>query len=147
MVNEMIRQNTCKLCVPIECALKQVLAVIDQNAKGIALVVDDQQHLVATITDGDIRRAMLAGYDLNTKEVIQGVCRSDQPLARPFCQDSIRRLKLSLFRDRIAKNLLSDLQQAEQSVTRLEQKIAELTTGITNTTNELAEKNIAQRPS
>jgi dTDP-glucose pyrophosphorylase len=67
MVNEMIRQNTCKLCVPIECALKQVLAVIDQNAKGIALVVDDQQHLVATITDGDIRRAMLAGYDLNTK--------------------------------------------------------------------------------
>ena len=40
------------------------MAVIDQHAKGIALIVDEQQHFLTTITDGDIRRAILAGVDL-----------------------------------------------------------------------------------
>jgi hypothetical protein len=31
---------------------------IDQSAIGIALVVDDERRLLATITDGDIRRAL-----------------------------------------------------------------------------------------
>ena len=34
---------------------------LNQNGKGIVLVVDDDQHLVGTITDGDIRRAILVG--------------------------------------------------------------------------------------
>ena len=37
---------------------------IDQSAKGIALVLDEQRHLLGTVTDGDIRRAILAGLDL-----------------------------------------------------------------------------------
>jgi dTDP-glucose pyrophosphorylase len=40
------------------------MSVIDECRKGIALVVDEQQRLVATITDGDIRRAILSGVDL-----------------------------------------------------------------------------------
>ena len=39
--------------------------MIDQHGKGIALVVDEQQRLLTTITDGDIRRAILAGLDLD----------------------------------------------------------------------------------
>ena len=38
---------------------------IDRGAKGIALVVDDGRCLIATLTDGDLRRAVLAGVDLN----------------------------------------------------------------------------------
>jgi len=41
------------------------MACIDRNAEGITLVVDDEQHLIGTVTDGDIRRAILAGVDLN----------------------------------------------------------------------------------
>jgi dTDP-glucose pyrophosphorylase len=41
------------------------MGVIDRHGKGIALVVDEQQRLLATITDGDIRRAILAGLDLD----------------------------------------------------------------------------------
>ena len=37
---------------------------IDQSARGIALVIDEQRHLIGTVTDGDIRRAILAGMDL-----------------------------------------------------------------------------------
>ncbi len=44
--------------------LREVIVCLDQNAKGIALVLDDSQRLQATITDGDIRRAILSGADL-----------------------------------------------------------------------------------
>ena len=38
---------------------------IDRNTKGIALVVDDSGKLLGTITDGDLRRLVLAGSDLS----------------------------------------------------------------------------------
>ena len=45
-------------------SIQQVLASIDVNAKGIALVVDKERRLLGTVTDGDIRRAILANTDL-----------------------------------------------------------------------------------
>jgi dTDP-glucose pyrophosphorylase len=39
---------------------------IDCNAKGIAFIVDDKRHLMGTVTDGDIRRALLHGATLDT---------------------------------------------------------------------------------
>jgi dTDP-glucose pyrophosphorylase len=42
------------------------MACIDRNAKGIALVVDEDRHLIDTVSDGDIRRAILAGTSLET---------------------------------------------------------------------------------
>ncbi len=47
-------------------SLQQIMICIDRNAKGIALVVDDDNRLVATITDGDVRRAILDGNTLNS---------------------------------------------------------------------------------
>lgn len=45
--------------------IRDVVACLDRNAKGIVLVVDDERHLVGTVTDGDIRRVILAGIDLS----------------------------------------------------------------------------------
>src|SRR5215510_6149464 len=47
-----------------EHSVRQVMECIDQSAKGIALVLDEQRHLIGTVTDGDIRRAILAGMNL-----------------------------------------------------------------------------------
>lgn len=41
------------------------MACIDSNVRGIALVVDAENRLLGTITDGDIRHAMLAGANLD----------------------------------------------------------------------------------
>jgi dTDP-glucose pyrophosphorylase/CBS domain-containing protein len=46
-----------------EDSVRTAMACIDRNAKGIALVVDEETHLIGTITDGDVRRAILAGID------------------------------------------------------------------------------------
>jgi dTDP-glucose pyrophosphorylase/CBS domain-containing protein len=53
------------LVVSEETTVRGVIACIDENGKGIAIVLDDEKHLIATVTDGDIRRAILAGFDVD----------------------------------------------------------------------------------
>lgn len=55
--------------------MKEALEVIDQGAKGVVLVVDETKRLIGTITDGDIRRALLKGKSL--KESIEDVIHLD----------------------------------------------------------------------
>jgi perosamine synthetase len=49
------------LFISKDSTLRQVIACIDKSGLGISLVVDDNQRLLGTITDGDIRRAILTG--------------------------------------------------------------------------------------
>lgn len=53
-----------KLCVDESCSVQEVMQRMDINRLGIVVVVDDDGKLVGTITDGDVRRAMLANADL-----------------------------------------------------------------------------------
>ena len=50
-----------------EDLILQAFEVIQRGAVGIALVVDDKQRLVGTITDGDLRRAILDGISMDDK--------------------------------------------------------------------------------
>ena len=45
--------------------LRQTIEAITNSALQIALVVDENNKLLGTVTDGDIRKAILAGKDLN----------------------------------------------------------------------------------
>ena len=47
------------LCVPLTLPWKQALTVMDDTAQGVLLAVDAQRRLVRTVTDGDLRRAVL----------------------------------------------------------------------------------------
>ena len=44
----------------------EAMRIIDRGAAQLALVVDDQQRLLGTLTDGDIRRGLLHGETLET---------------------------------------------------------------------------------
>ena len=48
-------------------SLKEVMSVMDSAGIGIALVVNDVGKLLGIVTDGDVRRALLRGVDLNDK--------------------------------------------------------------------------------
>ena len=52
------------LCLSAGATIRDAMACIDLNRSGIALVVAEDLRLLGTITDGDIRRAMLADVDL-----------------------------------------------------------------------------------
>lgn len=58
------RTPVARYCVNIAGTMQDVMTCIDRNTKGIALVVDDDQRLIATLTDGDLRRAILHNYGI-----------------------------------------------------------------------------------
>ncbi len=52
-------------CIGTNSTIKEAMKVIDKNLTGGALVVNENNELVGTITDGDIRRAILKGRSIN----------------------------------------------------------------------------------
>lgn len=51
-------------CVALESPIRSAMECIDRNRTGIAIVVDAEWGLVAALTDGDIRRAILGGVSI-----------------------------------------------------------------------------------
>lgn len=54
------------LTVDIDASIRSAMQAIDKGACSIALVVDHQACLVGVVTDGDVRRALLAGAELDS---------------------------------------------------------------------------------
>lgn len=73
-----------RLLVARKSSIREVMRCIDCNAKGIALVVDDERRLIGTVTDGDIRRAILAGLDLDLPVQVLADRRGDEPHPSPL---------------------------------------------------------------
>lgn len=59
-----VRPPLSTLCVPPQSTLRRAIEVIDAGGAAIALVVDEADRLIGTLTDGDIRRAILGGAAL-----------------------------------------------------------------------------------
>jgi len=63
--------------------LIDAIKMIDKNARGIVLVVDDQKRMVGTLTDGDIRRAIIQHIDLN--DAVENIARNKSGMyAKPI---------------------------------------------------------------
>lgn len=54
-----------QVCVPEEATIRQAIEAIDAGAVEIALVVGSCRKLVGAVSDGDVRRALLSGVDLD----------------------------------------------------------------------------------
>jgi dTDP-glucose pyrophosphorylase len=67
--------------VPAAADLRVALAAIDRARMGLALVVDSGDRLLGTITDGDMRRALLRGLSLDAcvVEVMNAGCATAGP--------------------------------------------------------------------
>lgn len=59
--------------VAAETPIVEAIKVLDKGALRIALIVDDEQKLIGTLTDGDIRRALISHVSM------------EQPVARIMC--------------------------------------------------------------
>ncbi|WP_206810940.1 nucleotidyltransferase family protein [Paradesulfitobacterium ferrireducens] len=58
-------RDVSKVCIRPDATLLEALQVINNDVLQIALVVNDVRCLQGTVTDGDIRRAILKGLPLN----------------------------------------------------------------------------------
>jgi dTDP-glucose pyrophosphorylase len=80
-----------RFLVDPKMSIRGVMAGIG-NAYGIALVVDERRRLLGTVTDGDIRRAILAGVDLDQE--VSALLRKRRPLTAPMGTPSSRLLQM-----------------------------------------------------
>ncbi len=85
-------------CTSPDITIKNAIARIDRNAEGLVLVVDSKRRLLGTITDGDIRRAILRGVDLNDRLqtlLDDGIPRVyEKPITAPHDTPAVQLLRL-----------------------------------------------------
>ena len=56
--------DIAQLLISPNVSVREAVATIDRGRRQVALVVNEAQHLLATVTDGDIRRGLLCGVKL-----------------------------------------------------------------------------------
>ncbi len=56
-----------KATLPVDVTLQQAIRNLDETALQIVLVVSSDGTLIGTLTDGDIRRGLLCGLDVNKR--------------------------------------------------------------------------------
>src|SRR5258706_10360203 len=77
--------NARSLCVSPDVSIRRTMEIIDRYATGIALVVDSTNRLIATVTDGDIRRTLLVRMDLDrpVADLLRHEKASSKPITAP----------------------------------------------------------------
>ncbi len=98
-------KNIEKIKLTVDSTIKEALMIIDSGAVKFAIVVDEDDKLIGTLTDGDIRRAILNGKSLddmiegtyfteptvvnvnNSKEEILNICTSKKIYQIPVVDD------------------------------------------------------------
>lgn len=87
-----------RYCLTLAGTVRDASACIDANPAKIALVVDEEYRLLDTITDGDIRRAILAGLSLESPVSGLQTCKLQsvgrQPITAPASADAAHLLRL-----------------------------------------------------
>lgn len=110
-------------CVLIAASVRDVIAAIDRGHVGIALIVDSSRRLLNTITDGDVRRAILGGITLNSsvedllaykakvfpsKPITMPLDTPTEALLHIMRQNSIRQIPLLNKKEQVVKLVTMD---------------------------------------
>ena len=114
------------ITVTEETSILDVLKIIDRSSKQIALVVNDSKKLLGTVSDGDIRRALLKNVSLDspikniyyrspttahindTKETIINICTRKKIHQIPIVDDMGNLVGLEILDELIAKKQRSN---------------------------------------
>ncbi len=86
-----------RVLVQSDASVQEAIEAVDRGAVGIALLVDEERHLVGTITDGDVRRAILDRISLNASATVLLKYRPGeyrQPTAAPVQAERSELLRL-----------------------------------------------------
>jgi dTDP-glucose pyrophosphorylase/CBS domain-containing protein len=102
-----VNEEILRLCVANGDTIQHCISVIDQVGKGIALVVDSDHKLLATITDGDIRRAMLDKINLDAPitELFRRKVNSPYPEAVTALAGTSRSDLMQIMRERKVRQI------------------------------------------
>ena len=80
----MLKRPVKELFISSQDPIRSALEHIDRGGLGITLIVDEEQRLLGTISDGDIRRAMLDGINLNNPSSLLLERKAHTQYSRPI---------------------------------------------------------------
>jgi dTDP-glucose pyrophosphorylase len=83
------------ITLPDSATIRDVVERLDQSPIKLVLVVNDSNVLVATVTDGDVRRGLLAGYGL--EDSVSHIARRDFVSVGPETTAKERDAKLKTY--------------------------------------------------
>lgn len=88
-------------------SLREAMACIDRNGEGIALVVNEERRLLGTISDGDTRRAILSGTDLElpVSELLARAQGDGRPAPTTALVDTPSHELLHLMNERVLRQI------------------------------------------
>ena len=88
------------LKVKSDISIKQAMKTLDKTAEKCLLVVDENNKLLGTLTDGDLRRAILAGVefsaDISESYNAKPITLIKDKFSRKEGKDLLRKKKLTL---------------------------------------------------
>jgi nucleoside-diphosphate-sugar epimerase/CBS domain-containing protein len=85
-MNEKVNKITVKKRDPI----KQTMRIIDQAGLGIAFIVNENNKFLGLVTDGDIRRAILKGLDIDKTLIEQIMNRKPILVKREWSEEKLQ---------------------------------------------------------
>ena len=77
-------EDLSALCISRSHTIRDAIEMINRNERGIVLITDDERRLLGTITDGDIRRAILADSGLDTPVQDLLIKKTESPYPEPI---------------------------------------------------------------
>ena len=90
-----------ELCIRRDDLILRAIRRMDRVHAGIAFVVEEGNRLIGVVTDGDIRRAILDGVDLESP--VEGLMTEDPVVVREGLADEevVRLLQSAGFQERM----------------------------------------------
>ncbi len=111
-----------QLCVRRSCTIRNAVGQIDGNKLGIVLVVDEERRLLGTVTDGDVRRALLERLSLEEPVAVilarKAATRYAKPITASLRADAAMCLRLLKEHNILHLPLLDDHDRVMGLVTR-----------------------------
>jgi dTDP-glucose pyrophosphorylase len=131
-VSEGVLADLRHLLISESQTIGEAIQSIDRNAKGIVLIVDSENRLLGTVTDGNIRRAILGGVSLQScvKDLVGADWEYPDPIAAEIGLPSHE--MLSLMREKGVRQLpLLDKERRVSDLVTLEDLVPETRTDLT----------------
>lgn len=88
-------------------SIRTAIKCVDRGSCGIALVVDQERCLLGTITDGDVRRAVLDGTDLESpvSELLSRKISTQYPKPVTASPETDRKLLIALMHEQVLRQI------------------------------------------
>lgn len=95
------------ICIGPDSTIREAVACIDRNEKGIVLVTDKERRLLNTVTDGDIRRAIMAGIALDepVRVILERKANSPYPVPVSAPAGTDRVAVIRLMKERVVRQV------------------------------------------